>query len=108
MDHGPWMGADCPHWLLKILSYLVSLQFIGWEYMLVVVNNLPNCWGEIILLLTFYADMDTLDVQYSLDMQYFWGRCHILLLHLIDMVNYETHWNLSSTPLSSLSKVKIS
>jgi hypothetical protein len=32
-------------------------------YMLVIVNNLPICWGKIILLLTFSADMDTLDVQ---------------------------------------------
>jgi hypothetical protein len=50
MDHGPWMGSTyCPHWLLKILSYLVSLQLIGWEYMcmLVIVNNLPICWGKI-------------------------------------------------------------
>jgi hypothetical protein len=47
----------------------------------------PHLLGENILLLTFSADMDTLDVQYSLDIQYFWGRCHILLLDLIDMVN---------------------
>jgi hypothetical protein len=88
MDHVPWMGTYCPHWLLKILSYLVSLQLIGWEYMCVGDSQQPpQLLGENILLLTFSADMDTLDVQYSLDMQYFWGRCHILLLDLIDMVN---------------------
>jgi hypothetical protein len=71
-----------------VLSCFPAIDWLGlYVFMLVVVNNLPICWGEIILLLTFSADMDTLDVQYSLDMQYFRGRCHILLLDLIDMVN---------------------
>ncbi len=47
-----------------VLSCFPAIDWLGiYVYMLVIVNNLPICWGKIILLLTFSADMDTLDVQ---------------------------------------------